>query len=222
VFGPGSKIGTLLRWAPLAFLIGGGALWALSPLGVRLSEAKFKTPDVFWKLFVSAPLTLGLGLVGLSLLGGERRGLAAKIGLWAALAGAALVVAGDAGLFHLGVDDYYIMAAPAYRAFRAGLVLLAAGALLFGAAETRNRGLPVWAGLPFALSALSGLAAAVQDLGPFGAALWAVFGAGWIWLGFAFLVDSFQGTGRGEAISGRRSGHGLTMPKGTSTVTDGR
>ena len=90
-----SKLGTLFRWASLACLIGGGALWALSPLGVRLSELKFKTPEVFWKLFVSAPLTLILGLVGLYLMGGERRGLAARVGLWATFAGLLLVVAGS-------------------------------------------------------------------------------------------------------------------------------
>ncbi len=202
-----SKLGTLFRWASLACLIGGGALWALSPLGVRLSELKFKTPEVFWKLFVSAPLTLILGLVGLYLMGGERRGLAARVGLWAAFAGLLLVVAGDIGLYHLGVDDVYIMTAPAYRAFRAGLLLLAAGALLFGAAETRGGGFPAWAGLPFALSALAGLVAASQGLGSFGAALWAVFGAGWVWLGFALFVDSFRKTERRPGVAdGRRPG----------------
>jgi hypothetical protein len=29
----------------------GGVLWALSPLGVHLSELRFHTPNVFWKLF---------------------------------------------------------------------------------------------------------------------------------------------------------------------------
>lgn len=76
-----------------------------------------------------------------------------------------------AGLFYFGVDDAFIMVAPAYRAFRAGLVLLAVGALLFAVSETRGGGLAVWAGLPFALLALAGLVAVVRDLGPFGAAL---------------------------------------------------
>ncbi len=206
-----SKLGTLFRWASPACLIGGGALWALSPLGVELSELKFKTPEVFWKLFVSAPLILVPGLVGLYLMGGVRlggrRGLAARVGLWAAFAGLLLVVAGDIGLYHLGVDDVYIMTAPAYRAFRAGLLLLAAGALLFGAAETRGGGFPAWAGLPFALSALAGLVAASQGLGSFGAALWAVFGAGWVWLGFALFVDSFRKTERRPGVAdGRRPG----------------
>ena len=189
--GTGTKTKTLLRLTALACLIGGGALWALSPVGVELATLKFKSPDVFWKLFPSAPLLLALGVLGLLLGRNGGRGLAAKVGLWGALAGLLLVAAGDVGLFHLGVDDAYIMAAPAYRAFRLGLLLLAAGALLFGAAETRAGGLPAWAGLPFALSALAGLLAVSQDLGPFGAALWAVFGAGWVWLGLAILVGMF-------------------------------
>jgi len=197
VFGSASKIGTLLWWASLACLVGGGLLWALSPLGVELSAAKLKSPDVFWRLFPSAPSLLALGLVGLLLFGGGRRGPAAeKLGLWAALAGAALVVAGAVGLYHLGVDDAFIVAAPAYRAFRLGLILLAAGALLFAFAGTRTGNLPVWAGLPFALSALAGLLSAAQDLGPFGAALWAVFGAGWVWLGLTLFVGSFRKTDR--------------------------
>lgn len=136
--GAGSKIGGLLWWASLACLVGGGVLWALSPVGVELSELKFKTPDVFWKLFPTAPLLLAVGVLGLLLMRREGRSLAAKIGLWAALAGLVLVAAGDAGLYHLGVDDVYIMTAPAYRAFRVGLVVLAAGALLFAVAETRG------------------------------------------------------------------------------------
>jgi hypothetical protein len=204
----GSRIATLLWWASLACLIGGGILWTLSPLGVELSGLKFKTPDVFWKLFPLSPALLFAGLIGLYLWRREGRSTAARIGLWAAFAGSALIVAGDVGLFHLSVDDTFIMAAPAYRAFRGGLVLLAAGALLFGAAETRSRGLPAWGGLPFVLSALAGLLAVARDLGPFGAALWAVFGAGWVWLAFALFVDSFRITGR--VAEGRRMGERRT------------
>jgi len=92
------------------------------------------------------------------------------------------------------------MSAPAYHVFRVGLILLAAGAFLFGAAETRKRRLPTWGGLPFALSALAGLVAVWQDLGSFGAALWASFGAGWVWLGLALSVESIL---RGRQTSRR-------------------
>lgn len=179
----------LLWWVSLACLIGGGVLWALSPMGIELSELKFKTPNVFWKLFFSSPTLLFAGLLGLYLWRRRRHNTVAKIGLWAAFTGSILIVAGDVGLFHLGVDDTFIMSAPAYRALRAGLVLLAAGALLFSVTATRSRDLPTWGGLPFALSALAGLVAVARDLGPFGAALWAVFGAGWVWLAFVLFVD---------------------------------
>ncbi len=211
----GSKIKTLLWWAALACLIGGGALWALSPMGVELSELQFKTPDVFWKLFLSAPLLLAFGLLGLLARRTVGRGLAARIGLLTALAGLALVVAGDAGLFHLGVDDTYIMAAPAYRTFRVGLVLVATGALLFAVAETRGRGLPAWVGLPFAIASLAGLVAFARDLGPFGAALWAVFGAGWAWLGLSLLVESVGKKGRAvRAAGGPRASGGRHTDEG--------
>ena len=75
--GAGSKIGGLLWWASLACLVGGGVLWALSPVGVELSELKFKTPDVFWKLFPTAPLLLAVGVLGLLLMRREGRSLAA-------------------------------------------------------------------------------------------------------------------------------------------------
>lgn len=193
--GMASKIKTLLGWTALGCLVGGGALWALSPLGVELSAAKFKSPDVFWQLFPSAPLLLALGLVGLLLPGRGGRGPAERAGIWTGLAGAVLVLGGAVGLFHLGVDDAFIVAAPAYRAFRAGLVLLASGALVFAFAGTRAGRLPAPAGLTFALSALAGLLSVARDLGPFGAALWSVFGAGWVWLGLGLLVGSARAAG---------------------------
>ena len=208
---PATKLGRFLGWMSLACLVGGGGLWALSPLGVELSALEFKTPDVFWKLFPSSPALLLVGLVGLYLRGREGAGRAVRIGLGAAILGCVLVVAGAVGLYHLGLDDAFIMAAPAYRALRLGLLLLAAGALLFGAAATRAGSLPTWAGLPFALSALAGLLAVAGDLGRFGAALWAVFGAGWVWLGLAVFVGSLR---RGKrcvepspsSAEGRRTG----------------
>ncbi len=200
----GSRIAKLLWWASLACLIGGGVLWALSPLGVELSELKFKTPNVFWKLFPFSPALLFVGLIGLYLWRERGRGTVANMGLWAALVGSALIVAGDVGLFHLGVDDTFIMSAPAYRALRTGLVLLAAGALLFGVVETRGGRLPAWGGLAFALSALAGLVAVARDLGPLGAALWAVFGAGWVWLAFVLFVDSPQN--KAQTGGGKQTG----------------
>jgi O-antigen/teichoic acid export membrane protein len=167
-------------------------LWALSPIGVHLSELRFHTPNVFWKLFPSAPLLLLIGLVGLVLFVRGRLGWLGRAGFVLASLGLVLVLVGDVGQFWLGLDDRYIMTAPAYRAFRVGLVVLAVGSLVLGVAAGRDRTLPVWGVLPFALGALCGLVAFWRDLGQFGAVLWILFGLGWAWLGFAVLVEGLS------------------------------
>jgi hypothetical protein len=178
----------LLRWSGL-LCVPGGVLWALSPLGIRLSELMFHTSNVFWKLFPSAPLLLIIGLVGLHALISGRSGRLERAGFYVALLGFVLILAGDVGEFWLRIDDVYIMMAPAYHTFRLGLLLLAAGSILFGVAAGRDRTLPVWGALPFAIGALGGLISVVRDLGSFGAALWIAFGVGWAWLGLCMLVE---------------------------------
>jgi hypothetical protein len=170
----------------------GGVLWALSPLGVYLSELRFDTPNVFWKLFPPAPLLLMAGLIGLHARISGRSGRLEKVGFYVALLGYLLILAGDIGEFWLRIDDVYIMTAPAYRTFRLGLFVLAVGAILFGVAVGRERTLPVWGALPFAIGALCGLISVSRDLGSFGAALWILFGVGWIWLGLALLVEGLS------------------------------
>jgi O-antigen/teichoic acid export membrane protein len=181
----------LLRWAGL-LCVPGGMLWALSPVGVHLSELRFHTPNVFWKLFPSAPLLLVVGLIGLHAVVSGRSGWLKRAGFVLALFGLILVLVGDVGQFWLGLDDRYIMTAPAYRAFRIGLVALAVGSLLFGVAAGRDRTLPAWGALPFAIGALCGLVSFSRDLGQFGAVLWILFGLGWAWLGFALLVEGIS------------------------------
>jgi hypothetical protein len=183
--------------------LGGGVLWALSPLGVSISETLFHTPNVFWKAFPSAPVLLTLGLVGLRLGASARSGLAEKVGFFAALLGLALVVAGAVGLYWLGLDDRFIVAAPSYRAFRLGLVSLAGGSALFGVGAARGGTLPVWGALPFAIGSLAGLISFSRDLDAFGAALWVAYGAGWAWLGLSVLV-----AGVAAFVAGRRSSPG--------------
>lgn len=183
-------LGFLVRWAGL-LVVPGGVLWALSPIGASISETAFGTPNVFWKLFPSAPLLLLVGLVGLQLRQWGRSGILEKAGFWLAVLGLLLVVAGDAGLFWLRLDDTFIMTAPAYRAFRIGLVLLGAGAILFGVAAPRGGDLPTWGLLPFVVGSLCGLIAFVADLGAFGTVLWMLFGLGWAWLGLSLAVDGF-------------------------------
>ena len=82
----------------------------------------------------------------------------------------------------------YIMSAPSYRAFRLGLLLAAAGSILLGVGAGRDRTLPVWAALPFALGALAGLISFTSDLDQIGSALWVLFGFGWAWLGLSLIV----------------------------------
>ena len=178
----------LVRWAGL-LVVPGGLLWALSPTGASISQTLFSTPNVFWKLFPSAPLLILAGLVGLQLRQSGRSGVLEKVGFWVAAVGLILVVAGDVGLLWLGLDDRFIMAAPAYRTFRIGLLLLGIGSILFGVAAPRDGVLPTWGLLPFVVGSLCGLISFATDLGSFGAALFIFFGLGWAWLGFSLAVS---------------------------------
>ena len=180
----------LVGWAGL-LVVPGGALWALAPIGASISATAFGTPNLFWKLFPSAPLLLLAGLVGLQLRQSGRAGVLEKVGFWLAALGLLLVVAGDAGLYWLGLDDTFIMTAPAYRAFRIGLLVLGAGSILFGVGAPRDGDLPTWGLLPFVVGCLCGLISFAVDLGSFGTVLWMLFGLGWAWLGLSLAVDGF-------------------------------
>jgi len=193
--------GFLVRWAGL-LVVPGGVLWALSPIGASISETAFGTPNVFWKLFPAAPLLLLVGLAGLQLREWGRSGLVQKIGFALALLGLVLVVAGDAGLFWLGLDDTFIMTAPAYRSFRIGLLLLGVGSILFGVAAPRDGDLPTWGLLPFVVGSLCGLIAFVVDLGSFGTVLMMLFGLGWAWLGLSLAVDGLLSWRAGRSSRG--------------------
>jgi O-antigen/teichoic acid export membrane protein len=205
----------LLRWSVL-LCVPGGLLWALSPVGVHLSELRFHTPNVFWKLFPSAPLLLLVGLVGLHFLVSGRSGWLERIGFVVALLGLVLILVGDVGEFWLGLDDRYIMTAPAYHAFRVGLVVFAVGSIVFGVAAGRDRTLPAWGVLPFALGSLCGLISFSRDLGQLGAGLWILFGLGWAWLGLAVLVEGISHFWRERrmipAAQGSTSGSNLYNP----------
>ena len=191
----------LVRWAGL-LVVPGGALWALSPIGASISATAFGTPNVFWKLFPSAPLLLLAGLVGLQLRQAGRAGILEKVGFWLAALGLLLVVAGDAGLFWLGLDETFIMTAPAYRAFRLGLLVLGAGSILFGVAAPRDGALPTWGLLPFVVASLCGLISFATDLGSFGTVLWMLFGLGGAWLGRSLAVDGFLSWWAGRSARG--------------------
>ena len=120
-------------------------LWALSPVGVYISNFAFHTPNVFWKMFWPAPLLLLLGLMGLQLRQSGRSGLLEKVGFLVTIVGLLMVIAGDVGLYWLGIDDIYILTAPAYRVFRIGLLVLAVGSILFAVTSPREGAFPTWA-----------------------------------------------------------------------------
>lgn len=177
-------------WLASMFVIPGGALWALTPMGITLAASRLPSGEEgFWQLFSSAPLLLLVGVIGLHL-----RRLTGSGGLlrWASLLVAAvgflMVAGGNIGQFWLGVDDAYILAAPGYRAFRIGLLVAAVGAVLLGVSALKDRTLPSWTVPPFLAAALGGLMAFAVDLGTTGAALWALFGLGWVWLGAVVFV----------------------------------
>jgi hypothetical protein len=186
----------LVGWVGILACAAGGVLWALSPIGIHLSELKFHTPNVFWKMFWPAPLLILLGLIGLRLRHWGRSGLLERLGFSLAALGLAMVIAGDIGLYWLGIDDIFIVAAPAYRAFRIGLLVLAAGSILFAVGAGRDEALPPWAALPLAIASLAGLVAFAADLDRLGASLWILFGLGWAWLGLSLLAAGIASVGR--------------------------
>lgn len=208
----GKSISSVLRTLSVACLVG-GILWALSPLGVHLSEIKFKSPNFFWKLFPSAPLMLALGLVGLHFWQRGRGGWLERFALLLALSGIVLVVAGNVVQFWLGLDNVYLTAAPGYRTFRVGLFALAAGTILFGLVSASARKLPLWGALPLTIGSWAGLIAFSENLGGLGAALWILFGMGWAWMGFAAFCEMVADLWRGRT---RQSGRKSPSPGGES------
>jgi hypothetical protein len=181
----------LLRWSGI-LCVPGGALWALSPTGVYISNFAFHTPNVFWKMFWPAPLLILLGLIGLQLRQSERSGPLEKLGFLVTILGLLMIIAGDIGLYWLGIDDIFIVTAPAYGVFRLGLLVLAVGSILFAVTTPRDGALPTWGLLPFVVGSLCGLVSFARDLGSFGAVLWILFGIGWAWLGFSLVVKGFS------------------------------
>ena len=181
----------LLKWSGI-LCVPGGVLWALSPTGVYISNFAFHTPNVFWKMFWPAPLLILLGLVGLQLRQWGRSGLLEKLGFFVAILGLIMIIAGDIGLYWLGVDDIFIVTAPAYNAFRIGLLALAVGSILFAVTSPRDGALPTWGLLPFVVGSLCGLVSFSRDFGSFGAILWILFGVGWAWLGLSLVITGFS------------------------------
>ena len=106
--------------------------------------------------------------------------------------GLVMIMAGDIGLYWLGIDDIFIVTAPAYNTFRSGLIVLAVGSILFAVTSPRDGALPSWGLLPFVLGSLCGLISFSRDLGTFGAILWILFGVGWAWLGLSLAIEGLS------------------------------
>jgi hypothetical protein len=191
----------LLKWIGILCLPG-GVLWALSPTGVYISNLAFHTPNVFWKMFWPAPLLILLGLIGLQLRQWGRSGLWEKLGFFVTILGLVMVIAGDIGLYWLGVDDIFIVTAPAYNAFRIGLLVVAGGSIFFAVTSPRDGVLPTWGLLPFVVGSLCGLVSFSRDFGAFGAVLWMFFGVGWAWLGLSLAIDGFASFLRARRTAG--------------------
>ena len=188
-----------LRWSVL-LCVPGGILWMLSPLGIYLSEYRYSTAAVFWRLFPAAPALILLGLVGLYAWLPNRPGWLIKAGYVLALVGLLLVILGDVGKYWLDLDDVYLMTAPAYRALRLGFLVLAGGTMLLGVGAARSDAVPVWAALSLAIAGLAGLISFSRDLASFGAALWIFFGFAWVLLGLSLPVTSFLSSRRKRRV----------------------
>jgi len=189
-----SKVKTVIAWLAVLSCLAGGALWALAPLGILLSNLRLPGgSDVFWRLFPSAPLALAVGVVGLLWVGALGSGWPARAGAGVTLLGLLMVISGVTGQFWLGLDDTFTILAPAYHTFRGGLVVLALGSLALGLAGLRRGSVPAWGAIPFLVAALGGLAAFIRELGAVGSGLWSAFGAGWIWLGLSVVLPALAG-----------------------------
>lgn len=203
-----SKLIAALSWLAALACLPGGALWAISPLGIALAEQRLlEGSDVFWRLFPAAPLAMAVGLVGLLWVGALGSGWPTRIGSIVMLLGLLMVVAGILGQFWLALDETFSVLAPAYYTFRAGLVVSALGSIAVGLAGLRYGSLPAWGALPFVAGSLCGLVSFAWELGTLGSGLWAVFGAAWIWLGssvalsgLAKFMSQRRGSRKGEGV----------------------
>lgn len=181
----------LMRWSGLLLCVSGGVLWALSPLGVYLSELEYQNPNLFWKLFPSAPLLLLVGLMSLHVRLAGHSGRLGRTGFFVAFSGLVLILAGDVGEFWLEIDAAYLIMAPAYHVFRLGLIVVGVGSVLFGLGTLRAGALPPWGALPFIVGSVGGLISFSRDLGYVGATLWILYGLGWAWLGLVPVLEVF-------------------------------
>lgn len=182
----------------------GGAAW-LGKAGAILVTGN--QPPL---LFEVAPLLFAIGLVGLRLLLGPRRGRFGDIGGWAAaaagiLAGLDLALGGSG---RSGDSAFSPLTFFAFLCVLAALVLLGIPTLRAALLPAAARRLPLLLGvLTFPLIAVGGALESVSERLLEVPLL--LLGAAWVWL----AVAMWQSAGRAESVAGpKRAGRGRRRP----------
>ena len=103
-----------------------------------------------------------------------------------------MVMAGDIGLFWLGIDDMFIMTAPAYHTFRIGLIVLAVGSILFAVTSARDSDLPSWGLCPSSSDRSAAWSPSPVTSAPSAPRCGSCSASGWAWLGLSLAVEGFS------------------------------
>lgn len=205
---------SLIRLGGLAAILG-GALWIAVRVLVLLEPPPFSY-DAYNRMFVAPLLLLLVGLSGLSVRRAGGHGRLARTGTVAALAGCALLIAGNVVEFWLvlvqskpnanaayqsGAEEVWIGSEIGWILFLLGFLILSIGLVIFGVATVRADELPRWRALPLMVGA-TGLTAFL--FGPFLVAaadlLLTLIGVGWILLGYMLWSEKSELV-RGSKVS---------------------
>ena len=163
------------RWSgPVAML--GGALWSLKAVG----DEVMGPDDITDTLFFVVPLLLLVGLVTLHARYGGRTAGIGRAGFTQSFIGLALLAVGILAESLLGPG----VAGP-ITSF--GFLVLALGLVLLGFGTLRNDALPRWNFLPLMMGVLILLNVVVGDAVWLRVAISALFGLGWVLLGYVLL-----------------------------------
>ncbi len=209
----------LIRLSGLAAILG-GVLWIAVRLLILLEPPPFSY-DAYNRMFTAPLLLLLVGLLGLSVRRAGGRGRLARTGIVAALAGCALLIAGNVAEFWLvlaqskpnanaayqsGAEEVWIGSEIGWMLFLLGFLILSIGLVLFGVAAVRANELPRWRALPLMVGA-AGLTAFL--FGPFLVAvadlLLTLIGVGWILLGYALWTGRVNEPGALRLPDDRRA-----------------
>jgi hypothetical protein len=156
---------SVARWAGTASVVGGLLwLWGLPALDPALPPYSHAGGHV---ILAAAGLSLVLGLLGLRVVDWGRSGALGAGGGAVALAGAALVGLGNA---LEGLEGRIAWAEYGWGLFLLGILVLAVGATLTGAAHLRTDVLPRWTALaltlaPIAAASVIAATVALQSVG---------------------------------------------------------